>query len=130
LYYFIATEVGIANYIQRVSARCTASGQRLIRQHFDWAENNLFVDEISGAKDSSRMAVFLGAQDIIIDAPRARRYLERRGWSCRVCYFCTDHIDGVKGGLHWNEKGGHGDGLSGDSLDRVIKFVSTGSVSG
>lgn len=127
--------MGIANYIQRV--RCFLLGHALrirpplTRQHFDWAENNLFVEEISGASDSSRMAVFLGAQDIIVDAVRARRYLEKRASIARgSVHTALTLIDGVKGGIHWDERGGHGDGLSGASLDRVIKFVSKGSVAG
>lgn len=48
------------------------------RQHFDWAENNLFFDEIPNGKVPSMAAFFFGAQDIIIDAARARKYLERR----------------------------------------------------
>jgi hypothetical protein len=47
-------------------------------QHFDWADNNLFVDEIPRSWDPSRTAFFFGAQDIIIDTARARRYLEKR----------------------------------------------------
>jgi hypothetical protein len=50
-------------------------------QHFDWADNNLFVDEIPALRDSSRTAFFFGGHDIIIDAARARRYLERREWT-------------------------------------------------
>ncbi|WVO13818.1 hypothetical protein L204_101441 [Cryptococcus depauperatus] len=100
LYYFIASEIGIANYIQR---------------HFDWAENTLFIDEIPNATNSSKTAFFLGGHDIIIDAARVRKYLERNG---------------VTTGLHWDEKAGHGDGLSGDSRDRVVMFSGTGSTRG
>lgn len=100
LQYFIASEVGIASYIQR---------------HFDWAENTLFIDEIPHATNPRKTAFFLGAEDIIIDAPRARRYLERNG---------------VSTGLHWDPHGGHGDGLAGASRDRVVMFAGTGSTSG
>ncbi|OCF35143.1 hypothetical protein I316_03185 [Kwoniella heveanensis BCC8398] len=100
LYYFIASEVGIANYIQR---------------YFDWADNTLFFDEIPNATDPSKTAFFLGAQDIIIDAARVRRYLERHG---------------VTTGIHWDPLGGHGDGLAGSSRDRVVMFAGTGSTRG
>lgn len=51
--YFVATEVGIANYIQR---------------HFNWCDNTLFIEEIPNATDPTKTAFFLGGQDIIIDA--------------------------------------------------------------
>jgi hypothetical protein len=79
LYYFIASEVGIANYIQRVS----------LPRH-----DLLFVDEIPHATNPHRTAFFLGAKDMILDASvrhfkllhgtlpdrpqRVRLYLERR----------------------------------------------------
>ncbi|WWC92942.1 uncharacterized protein L201_007905 [Kwoniella dendrophila CBS 6074] len=100
LYYFIASEVGIANYIQR---------------YFDWADNTLFFDEIPDALDYKKTAFFLGEKDIIIDAPRVRRYLEKHG---------------VTNGIHWDPLGGHGDGLNGSARDRVIMFAGTGSTNG
>ncbi|WVQ79387.1 hypothetical protein IAT38_001484 [Cryptococcus sp. DSM 104549] len=100
LYYFIASEVGIANYIQR---------------NFDWTENTLFFNEIPNATDPSKTAFFLGGHDIIIDAARVRKYLERHG---------------VTTGLHWDPLAGHGDGLAGASRDRVVMYVGTGSTRG
>lgn len=100
LYYFIASEIGIANYIQR---------------HFDWADNTLFFDEIPNATDPSKTAFFLGGKDIILDADRVRRYLQNHG---------------VKSGLHWSENGGHGDSLKGDGRDRAVMFIGTGSTQG
>lgn len=100
LYYFVASEPGIANYIQR---------------HFNWCDNTLFFDDIPNANDASKTAFFIGGKDIIIDAARTRRYLERNG---------------VKKGLHWDANGGHGDGLLGDSRDRVVMFVGTGNTRG
>ena len=38
--------------------------------------------------------------------------------------------DGVRAGMHWDEAGGHGDGLAGESLMRVINYVGTGSAMG
>lgn len=39
--------------------------------------------------------------------------------------------DGVTArGLHWDAKAGHGDGLSGDSRNRVVMFAGTGSTRG
>jgi hypothetical protein len=37
-------------------------------------------------------------------------------------------LDGVAEGLHWDEQGGHGDGLAGESLSTVMTYVATGSV--
>ncbi|GFZ43636.1 hypothetical protein JCM24511_01356 [Saitozyma sp. JCM 24511] len=100
LFYFIASEVGIANYIQR---------------HFDWADNTLFFDEIPHGTDPDRTAFFIGGKDIILDASRVRRYLERHG---------------VTSGLHWDPEAGHGDGLAGEARDRVVMFVGTGRTRG
>ncbi|GMK55583.1 hypothetical protein CspeluHIS016_0206390 [Cutaneotrichosporon spelunceum] len=100
LYYFVASEVGIANYIQR---------------HFNWCDNTLFVEEIPNAREVSRSAIFLGGEDVIVDATRARRYLERNG---------------VTTGLHWDADAGHGDGLIGKARDRVVMYVGTGSTRG
>jgi len=97
-------------------------------------------------KDPSRTAFFFGGQDIIIDAARARKYLERRKctsfcrYSARRPACVDDGIgyksvlqltpDGVRAGMHWDETGGHGDGLAGESLMRVINYVGTGSAMG
>lgn len=62
LYYFVASEVGIANYIQR---------------HFNWCDNTLFIEDIPNATTAHMAAYFLGGKDIIIDAARTRRYLEK-----------------------------------------------------
>jgi len=69
LYYFIASEVGIANYIQRVRFIYDFNiSMGLIRQHFDWADNTLFFEEIPNGLDPRKTAFFLGGKDIIIDA--------------------------------------------------------------
>ncbi|TXT09144.1 hypothetical protein VHUM_02618 [Vanrija humicola] len=100
LYYFIASEVGIANYIQR---------------NFVWTDNTLFIEDIPHARDPTKTAFFIGGEDIIINAERTRRYLERNG---------------VTTGLHWDAEAGHGDGLLGEARDRVVMYVGTGSTRG
>ncbi|KAL1407461.1 hypothetical protein Q8F55_006894 [Vanrija albida] len=100
LYYFIASEVGIANYIQR---------------NFVWTDNTLFLEDIPHARDPTKTAFFIGGEDIIINADRTRRYLERHG---------------VTTGLHWDPEAGHGDGLIGEARDRVVMYVGTGSTRG
>lgn len=105
LFYFIASEVGIANYIQRVSgpsAITLLDWQPADPQHFDWADNNLFVDEIPALRDSSRTAFFFGGHDIIIDAARARRYLERRKFGLEIRDPSQDRVtDGSVADPRW-----------------------------
>lgn len=40
----------------------------LALQHFDWADNTLFFDEIPHGTDPDRTAFFIGGKDIILDA--------------------------------------------------------------
>lgn len=102
LHYLIASEIGIAHYIQR---------------HFDWADNTLFLQDIPHIRDPGRFHVVLGGKDIIVDAARVRRHLEayglRRGR-----------------GLTWNASAGHGDSLNGAGLGRIISFAGTGRLDG
>lgn len=98
LHYLIASEIGIAHYIQR---------------HFDWADNTLFLQDIAGIKEQGRFHVFLGGRDIIVDAARVRRHLQGYGVK-----------DGM--GLTWSAEAGHGESLAGKGLDRVIRFAGTG----
>lgn len=109
LYYFVASEVGIANYIQR---------------HFNWRDNTLFIEEVPNARDATRTAVFLGGKDVIVDAQRVRTYLKRSESSLHDMIMT---VDGVTGGLHWNANAGHGDGLLGEARSCIALFVSTGS---
>lgn len=100
---------------------------RADEKHFEWSNNNVFFDEIPNARDPRKFAVFLGGQDMIIDAgvslydgskanvQRVRQYLERHGASESI---------------YWDVKGGHGDGLMGDALVKVVNFVASGSTYG
>lgn len=82
--YFVATEVGIANYIQR---------------HFNWCDNTLFIEEIPNATDPTKTAFFLGGQDIIIDAgvsavvPASRRSVENLHPAGRVLGTVVDYAE-------------------------------------
>jgi hypothetical protein len=49
--YFIGSEVGIANLVQR---------------HFDWAANTLWYDEIPNARDERKTKIILGGKDDIV----------------------------------------------------------------
>jgi len=51
--YFVGTELGVANLLQR---------------HFDWSSNSLWYEEIPGARDPVRTMFFLGGKDAIVCA--------------------------------------------------------------
>ena len=53
MYYFVGSELGVTNVLQR---------------HFDWASNSLYYEEIPHARDPSRARFFLGAKDAILSA--------------------------------------------------------------
>lgn len=52
--YYVGSELGIANYIQR---------------NFDWSANTLFFSEIPAALDPSRTMFFVGGSDSILSGP-------------------------------------------------------------
>ncbi|GHJ88728.1 hypothetical protein NliqN6_5130 [Naganishia liquefaciens] len=93
LHWFIASEIGIATSIQR---------------HFDWSANTLFHDEIPHAHDPRRTLVVLGGEDVIIDAWRVKGYLNRHG---------------MRESIVFDSLANHGEGLRGDALERIIKFL-------
>jgi len=53
MYYFISSEVGVANVLQR---------------HFDWSTNSLWCEEIPHAKDPSKSMFVLGGKDSIVNS--------------------------------------------------------------
>lgn len=55
--YFVGTELGIANTIQR---------------HFDWPSNSLWFEEIPNARDPKKTLVVLGGKDAILNAEVSR----------------------------------------------------------
>ncbi|KAI0053581.1 hypothetical protein FA95DRAFT_1552065 [Auriscalpium vulgare] len=83
--YYVGTELGVANLLQR---------------HFDWSSNSLWYDEIPHARNPSRAKFFLGGKDVILSADRVKRYL-------------TSH--GVRKGLWYDPDGQHGSALLGGS---------------
>ncbi|KAG9087325.1 hypothetical protein FRC07_012848, partial [Ceratobasidium sp. 392] len=76
--YFVGTELGVANHIQR---------------QFDWSANSLWFEEIPAARDVHRSAFFIGGKDSIIDGERVRRYLRSHG---------------VRKGIRFDPEGRHG----------------------
>ncbi|KAF8341415.1 uncharacterized protein EI90DRAFT_2965783 [Cantharellus anzutake] len=62
--YFVASEMGIANYIQR---------------NWDWSANTLFFQEIPHPHDAYRTRIFLSGRDQIVSAKRVRRYFAFHG---------------------------------------------------
>lgn len=49
--YFVGTELGVANLLQR---------------HFDWVSNSLWYEEIPNARDPSKTLFVLGGKDSIL----------------------------------------------------------------
>ncbi|KAF8309542.1 hypothetical protein DL93DRAFT_2230807 [Clavulina sp. PMI_390] len=62
--YFVGSELGIANYIQR---------------NFDWSSNTLFFEEIPNALDPRRTMFFIGGKDAVLSGDRVRKYLKLHG---------------------------------------------------
>ncbi|KDQ12734.1 hypothetical protein BOTBODRAFT_34194 [Botryobasidium botryosum FD-172 SS1] len=79
--YFVGSELGIANSIQR---------------HFDWTSNLLWFEEIPNGLDPHRAMFFLGGKDAILNAQNIRRYLSSVG---------------VEKGLKYDANGHHGSAL-------------------
>jgi len=76
--YFVSTEMGIANLLQR---------------QFDWTANTLFFEEIPHARDPSRNKYIVANDDVVLCAPRIKAYLVSHG---------------VRKGLYFNSRGQHG----------------------
>ncbi|KIJ56873.1 hypothetical protein M422DRAFT_23007 [Sphaerobolus stellatus SS14] len=93
--YFVGTEIGVANIIQR---------------HFDWSANSLFFEEIPGGHDYRKVAFFLAGRDAIVDAKRVHRYLQSHG---------------VRKGLHFYPNARHGESLiaGGEGMSKVINWL-------
>ena len=53
MYYFVCSEVGVANFLQR---------------HFDWSANSLWYEEIPHARDPLRSMFVLGGRDSIVNS--------------------------------------------------------------
>jgi hypothetical protein len=58
--YFVGSEIGVANLLQR---------------HFDWASNSLWFEEIPNARDPSKSLFVLGGQDSILNAAVRSNYI-------------------------------------------------------
>ncbi|KAF8505788.1 hypothetical protein F5888DRAFT_1791769 [Russula emetica] len=76
--YFASTEIGIANLLQR---------------QFDWEANTLFIEEIPHALDPSRNKFIVANGDVVLCAPRIKKYLMSHG---------------VRSGLYFDSQGQHG----------------------
>ncbi|RDB16848.1 hypothetical protein Hypma_002467 [Hypsizygus marmoreus] len=90
--YFVGTEIGVANLIQR---------------HFDWVSNSLWCEEVPNARDPSKTFFLLGGKDNILNSERIKRYL-------------TSH--GVNGGIFYDPNGKHGQALLPGSRGRSEIF--------
>ncbi|KAI0307150.1 hypothetical protein B0F90DRAFT_1622813 [Multifurca ochricompacta] len=76
--YFVSTEMGIANLLQR---------------QFDWTANTLFFEEIPHSRNPSRNKFIMANDDVVLCAQRIKRYLVSHG---------------VRKGLYYNSEGQHG----------------------
>ncbi|KAJ3493881.1 hypothetical protein NLJ89_g10917 [Agrocybe chaxingu] len=94
--YFVGTEIGVANLLQR---------------HFCWTSNSLWFEEIPNARDPSKTLFLLGGKDDIIQAERVKQYL-------------TSH--GVCKGLWYDPDGRHGQALmrGGQGLQQVLHWLT------
>ena len=99
MYYFVCSEVGIANFLHR---------------HFDWSANSLWYEEIPNARDPSKAMFVLGGKDFIVNSD-VRRCLTYFGWRSnpvalqRVVRYLKSH--GVKKGLLYTPEHTHGQAL-------------------
>ena len=69
--YFVGTELGVANVIQRhFDVRTPCSPLRIMRTDAvrQWSANSLWYEEIPNATDPHKAAFFLGGEDAIVDA--------------------------------------------------------------
>jgi hypothetical protein len=70
--YFVGTELGVANVIQRHFDVSTAalSSPRIttIDATRQWSANSLWYEEIPNATDPRKAAFFLGGEDAIVDS--------------------------------------------------------------
>jgi len=94
--YFVSTELGVANLIQR---------------HFDWSSNALWCEEIPNARDTSKTLFVLGGKDNIMNAQRVKRYLNSHG---------------VKKGLLLDPTGVHGQALlrGQECYEKILSWLS------
>jgi hypothetical protein len=96
--YFVSTEMGISNLLQR---------------QFDWTANTLFFEEIPHARDPARNKFILANDDVVLCASVSlpQKSLTRSktdGHMCsqRIKKYLVSH--GVRKGLYYNSKGQHG----------------------
>ncbi|KAF9652182.1 hypothetical protein BDM02DRAFT_3109605 [Thelephora ganbajun] len=78
MYYFVCSEVGVANFLHR---------------HFDWSANSLWYEEIPHAKDPSKSMFVLGGKDFIVNSDRVVRYLKSHGIKKGLLY-TPEHTHG------------------------------------
>ncbi|TRM67722.1 hypothetical protein BD626DRAFT_479629 [Schizophyllum amplum] len=95
MYYFVGSELGVANLLQR---------------HFDWSSNSLFYEEIPHARDPARTLYVLGGKDSIVNAARVKKYL-------------TSH--GIRKGLIFDPAGMHGQAMiiGGPSHTKMMQWI-------
>jgi len=95
MYYFVCSEIGIANFLHR---------------HFDWSANSLWYEEIPHGKDPSKSMFVLGGKDFIVNSDRVAGYLKSHG---------------VKKGLLYTPEHTHGQAFIGgsDVLKQIMDWL-------
>lgn len=111
--YFVGTEIGVANILQR---------------HFDWASNSLWYEEIPNARDPSKTLFLLGGKDDIVNSEvYSLLFLRVLSWLTntlqRVKRYLTSH--GVRKGLWYDPEGRHGQALvtGGNGHAEILRWL-------
>ncbi|KAF8351387.1 hypothetical protein F5887DRAFT_1194857 [Amanita rubescens] len=97
--YFVSTELGVANLLQR---------------HFDWSSNSLWFEEIPNARDPAKAIFMLGGKDAIVNSERVIKYLRSHG---------------IKKGIWYDPEGHHGQALivGGPGHIEIIRWLKEDS---
>jgi len=96
--YYVGSELGIANYIQR---------------NFDWSSNTLFFEDIPNPLDPKRTLFVLGSDDSILSSTRVRRYLKMHGVTADNMLFPNGAV--------------HGESLipGGPIMNRIMRWIES-----
>ena len=81
--YYVGSELGIANYIQRnfdVGIRSFSFSPKLFPEpRLQWSANSLFFEEIPNALDPKKTMFYLGGSDSILSAGVRPKTTKSRG---------------------------------------------------
>ena len=114
MYYFVCSEIGVANFLHR---------------HFDWSANSLWYEEIPHAKDPSKSKFVLGGKDSIVNSDVRKMspcFVWRKSNPVslqRVVRYLKSH--GVKKGLLYTPEHAHGQALlhGSDAFIQIMNWL-------